>query len=176
MKNAYLGGNPIDKKGEKDADLNKVDRYKREYSSFAIGVRFNLPSFASGYITPYAELTGGLQIYNIYLLMNQLDDESMPAISPPSYLLEIDHYFPLLCFEGGLTILPEDLVVFQDTSMQVELFGGVNYLFAGDTDAITTYRYIHRMWADPTFPMEDRGFAGRFIPYFGFGVKFGFDL
>ena len=176
IKNAYLGGNPIDKKGEMVADLNKVDRLKREYSSFAVGVRFNLPSFASDFITPYVELTGGLQIYKIFLLMNQLDDESMPAISPPSYMLEIDNYFPLLSLEGGLTILPEDLVVFKDTSIQIELFGGVNYLFAGDTDAITTYRYVHRFWQDPFFPMEDRGFAGRFIPYFGFGVKFGFDL
>ncbi|MBO4278243.1 MAG: hypothetical protein J5891_00350 [Spirochaetales bacterium] len=176
VKNAYLGGNPIDKKGEMVADLNKVDRLKREYSSFAIGVRFNLPSLASGFITPYAELTGGLQIYDIYLLMNQLDDESMPAISPPSYLLEIDHYFPLLSLEGGFTILPENLLAFRDTSFQIELFGGVNYLFAGDTDAITTYRYIHRLWQDPTFPIEDRGFAARLIPYYGFGVKLGFDL
>lgn len=178
LKNAYLGGNPIDKKGEMAADLNKEDRLKREYSSFAIGVRFNLPSFASGFITPYAELTGGLQIYKIFMLMNQLDDETMPPSTPgrPSYLLELPNYFPLLSLEGGFTILPEELVAFRDTSVQIELFGGVNYLFAGDTDSITTYRYIHRMWVDPDFPVEDRGFAVRFIPYFGFGVKFGFDL
>ena len=92
------------------------------------------------------------------------------------YTQYVEVYFPLLSLEGGFTILPEELVAFRDTSVQIELFGGVNYLFAGDTDSITTYRYIHRMWVDPDFPLEDRGFAVRFIPYYGFGVKFGFDL
>ncbi len=176
LKSSYLGGNPIDKKGEEASDLNKVDRLKREYSTVALGVRFNFPSFASSYITPYVELTGGLQKYNIFILMNQLDDDAIGGICPPSYLLELPTYFPLLNLEGGITVLPEELLVFRDTNLQIELFGGVNYLFAGDTDAITTYRYIHRMWVDPDFPLEDRGFAARLIPYFGFGVKFGFDL
>lgn len=177
FKNAYLGGNPIDKKGEMVADLNKVDRMKREYSSFAIGAKFNLPSFASGFITPYIELTGGIQVYKIFLLMNQLDDEAMGgAISLPSYMSEGEHYFPMLNLEAGITVLPEDLLVFQDTSIQIDIFGGVKYLFAGDTQTLTYYRYIHRLWEDPSFTLQDRGFSVRFIPYFGFGVKFGFDL
>ena len=176
LKNAYLGGNPLNKKEEESSDLNKVDRFKREYSSFAIGVRFNLPGFASGFITPYLELTGGMQIYKIYILMNQLDDDELGDEMPPSMLSAGEHYFPVLSLEGGISLLPEDLVVFQDTSLQIDVFGGVNCLFAGSTEYITIYRYIHKFWEDVTFPLDDRGFRSRFIPYFGFGVKFGFDL
>ena len=176
LKNAYLGGNPIDKNEEATADLNEVSRFKREYSSFAIGVRYNLPGFASGFITPYLELTAGMQIYKIFILDNQLADAAIGTTGAPSYLVAGEHYFPLLSLEGGITVLPEDLVVLQDTSVQIEAFGGLNYLFAGSTQDITNYRYIHKFWEDPGYSLDDRGFAARFIPYFGFGVKLGFDL
>ena len=67
-------------------------------------------------------------------------------------------------------------MVFQDTSLQIDVFGGVNYLFSGKTDDIAYYRYIHEEWKGILYAMDDRGPEVRFIPYFGFGVKFGFDL
>ena len=177
IKNAYLGGNPIDKKEEEHADLNKVDRFKREYSSAAIGIRYNLPSFASGFVTPYLELTGGLQIYKIYALFNQLDDEVISeTIYPQSFLFEYGHYYPLLSLEGGITVLPDGFLAFQDTSCQFEIFGGVNCLFGGDTYDIALYRYIHRVWTEPDYYIYEGRFWDRFIPYFGFGLKLGFDF
>ncbi len=178
VKNAYLGGNPVDKKDEITADLNKVDRYKREYSSFAIGIRFNLPDFASGFITPYIELTGGLQVYHIYELHNQLDDETMEkfVMLPQSYIFEFGHFFPMLSLEGGISVLPDGFLAFQDTSMQFEIFGGVNFLMGGETYDISLYRYIHRAWAEKDYLVGDMGLRARFIPYFGFGLKLGFDF
>ena len=180
LKNAYLGGNPIDKKSEQQADLNREERFKREYASATAGLRFNFPSFAGGYITPYVEFTGGIQIYKIFMLLNQLDDDVIEDWKIPSYLFVLDRdqgsVYGLLNLEAGITVLPEDLLVFEDTSLQVELFGGVNLVLGGDTFNITLYRYIHKIWLDPEFPAYDRGFAARVIPYVGFGAKFGFDL
>ena len=178
IKNAYLGGNPVNKKAEESADLNKIDRFKREYSSAAIGIRFNLISSESSFVTPYFELTGGVQIYKIYALYNQLDDETMGyyGIMPQSAMFNMDQYYPLLSFEGGITVLPDGFLAFQDTSCQFEIFSGVNCLFGGDTMEIAIYRYIHRIWAEWDYYAEDQGFWGRFIPYFGFGIKLGFDF
>ncbi|MBR4120128.1 MAG: hypothetical protein IKT95_00045 [Spirochaetales bacterium] len=178
LKNAYLGGNPVNKKEEEGLDLTEYSRFKREYSSFAFGVRFNLPSFASDFITPYIELTAGMQIYKIFTLNNQLNDEVMDMydIPNPSYLDNTLHYYPLLSLEGGITVLPEELVVFQDTSIQIDLFGGFNYVFGGDTVDLTYYRYVNRWGEDISYSLEDRGPAVRFLPYFGFGLKLGFDL
>ena len=178
LKNAYLGGNPIDKKGEQSSDLNRVERFKREYSSVTAGLRYSLPSLANGYITPYIELSGGLQIYKIFMLLNQLDDDiiSMYENPTPSYLIDWGCYYGLLNLETGITVLPEDLLVFQDTSIQIDIFGGVNLVLGGNTNDVSLYRYIHKIWLDPEFPAYDRGFAARVIPYFGIGAKFGFDL
>lgn len=177
LKNAYLGGNPINKKEEETADLNKTDRYKREYSTAAIGIRFNLTP-SSGFVTPYIELTGGVQIYKVFALYNQLDDETMAEYvsTPQSYLFDMGHYYPLLSLEGGIMVLPDGFLAFQDTSIQLDVFGGVNFLMGGDTMDIAIYRYIHRAWADPEYYIEDGGLRDRFIPYFGFGIKLGFDF
>ena len=177
LKNSYLGGNPINKSEEQTADLNKMERLKREYASTTIGLRYNFPSFAKNYIHPYVELSGGLQIFKIFLLFNQLDDGFFYYGNIPSYLIDdLGNYFGLLNLEAGITVLPENLLVFEDTSIQLEVFGGVNLVLGGDTKDITMYRYIHKIWIDPAFPADDRGFAARVIPYAGFGVKFGFDL
>ena len=119
-----------------------------------------------------------MQIYKIFTLNNQLNDEVMDMydIPNPSYLDNTLHYYPLLSLEGGITILPEELVVFQDTSIQIDLFGGFNYVFGGDTVDLTYYRYVNRWWEDISYSLEDRGPAVRFLPYFGFGLKLGFDL
>ena len=178
LKNAYLGGNPLNKKEEESDDLNKYSRFKREYSSFTLGARYNLPGFASDFITPYIELTAGMQIFKVFTLNNQLSDDVMDMydIPNPSYLNNHDHYFAMLSLEGGFTVLPEDLLVFQDTCVQIDVFGGVNYLFSGKTEDIAYYRYIHEEWKGIIYATDDKGPLVRFIPYFGFGVKFGFDL
>ena len=178
LKNAYLGGNPLNKKEEESDDLNKYSRFKREYSSFTLGARYNLPGFASDFITPYIELTAGMQIFKVFTLNNQLSDDVMDMydIPNPSYLNNHDHYFAMLSLEGGFTVLPEDLLVFQDTSVQIDVFGGVNYLFSGKTEDIAYYRYIHEEWKGIIYATDDKGPSVRFIPYFGFGVMFGFDL
>ena len=177
IRNSYLGGDPVSPKQEAAEDLNKYLRFKRDYSFFALGARFDFPSFLYGYVTPYAELSGGLQIFRLWLLFNQLDDEYLGIDDTPCDLLDfMDNYFGLLSLEAGLTVLPEDLLVFQDTSFQLEIFGGLNVILGGKTDEITFYRYLHKFWEDITYPIDDKGPAARFIPYFGFGAKIGFDL
>ncbi len=180
VKNSYLGGDPISPKEEAEADLSKSIRFKRDYSFFALGVRYNFPQLVYRYITPYLELTAGLQKFVLYDLNNQLDDETIEydEIDTPSSIWDfLGNYFGLVSLEGGVSVLPENLVVFQDTSIQIELFGGVNMILGGGTDDITIYRYIHKLWEDPDYPpLYDMGLAARFIPYYGFGVKLGFDL
>ena len=181
LKNAYLGGNPIDKKGEQQSDLNREDRFKREYSSGTLGLRYSFPSFANGYVTPYVELSAGVQIYKIFILENQLDDDVIFAGEKPSYLFVYDEdqgsTYGLLNLETGVTVLPEDLLVFEDTSIRIDVFGGVNLILGGETDGISFYRIIHKFWTDPEeYPFTDRGFGARVIPYIGVGAKFGFDL
>ncbi|MBP5162551.1 MAG: hypothetical protein ILP16_06195 [Spirochaetales bacterium] len=176
IKNSYLGGDAISPKQEAAEDLNKYERFKRDYSFFAAGIRYDFPDLVYGYVTPFVELTAGLQIFRIWVLYNQLDDDSLWGEVHPSQKIEMDNYYGLISLEGGLSVLPEDLVVFQDTSVQIELFGGVNMILGGDTWTISIYRFIHKLWEDITYPLKDLGTAARFIPYFGFGVKLGFDL
>ena len=114
--------------------------------------------------------------FRLGLLYNQLDDDALEGLDTPSAGVPLGNYFGLLSLEGGICILPEDLLVFQDTSFQLEIFGGLNVIVGGDTFDITFYRYIHRFWEDISYPLDDRGAAARFIPYFGFGAKIGFDL
>ncbi len=177
MKNSFLGGNPISKKEESVADLTKEERYKREYSSVALGVRYNLPKFLNQYVTPYVEFAAGLQVYKIFILTNQLADGYMGIWDTPSTLLPFDNYFALLNLEGGFTILPEELLRFQYSSLQIEVYGGVNLVLGGSSDEIITfYRYLHKFWNDDYGNYVERGFWNRFIPYFGVGVKIGVDL
>ena len=162
-------------KQEASEDLNKNVRFKRDYSFFSAGVRYNLPEFLYGYVTPFVELTAGLQIFRIWVLNNQLDDDHL-IVKNPSYKFDLDNYYGLISFEGGLTLLPENLLVFGDTSAQIELFGGVNVIFGGSTWELSFYRFLHRWLEDLDYPLDDMGTDARFIPYFGFGVKLGFDL
>ena len=174
--NSYLGGDPISRKEEAESDLTEISRFKRDYSYFSFGIRYIFPDLLHRYITPYVELSAGLQIFRITVLNNQLGDEYVYPSETPSMSLDLDNYYGLLVLEGGISVLPEDLLVFQDTSVQIELFGGVNAILGGSTDEITIYRYINRWWEDITYPLDDRGVAARFIPYFGVGVRLGFDL
>jgi hypothetical protein len=175
VKSSYLGGDAMIPKQEASEDLNKNVRFKRDYSFFTAGIRYNLPELLYGYVTPFVELTAGLQIFRIWVLNNQLDDEHL-IVKFPSYKFDLDNYYGLISFEGGLTLLPENLLVFGDTSAQIELFGGVNVIFGGSTWELSFYRFLHRWLEDLDYPLDDMGTDARFIPYFGFGVKLGFDL
>ena len=180
IKNSYLGGDPISPKEEAVEDLFKYERFKRDYSFFSFGVRYSFPEFAWGYVKPYVELTAGLQRFRIYMLNNQVDDDYMVFKTPSlnvSRSLEYHEYFGLLNLEGGITVLPESLVVFEDTSFQIELFGGMNLIIGGNTEEISVYRNIHKFWEEWDLKyLEDMGWKARFIPYYGFAAKLGFDL
>ena len=180
IKNSYLGGDPVSPKEEAVEDLFKFERFKRDYTFFSFGARYLLPELAWGYVTPYVELTAGLQRFRIYMLNNQVGDEYMVFAAPSldvSGSLDYDTYFGLLNLECGLTVLPENLVVFEDTSVQIELFGGLNMIIGGNTEEISIYRNIHNFWDtwDVKY-LEDMGWKARFIPYYGFAAKLGFDL
>ena len=184
VKNSYLGGEPLSPKEEAQADLNKDARLKQDYSFFTLGVRINAHGFLSDYVNPYLEVALGLQKFVVYILNNQVvDPEDMIGGYVPSaeFLYHdnepFDKIFGLVSIEAGIDILPESLVVFQDTSMQLEVFGGVNVIIGGNTKEISLYRYINKFWEtlDSKY-LEDLGWKARFVPYYGFGVKFGFDL
>ncbi len=181
IKNAFLGGNPLDASEESVSDLTKEERYKREYSSGSLGIRYNLPELIHGIISPYIELSAGIQVFEIYTLYNQLDDEYLDGRDNPSmYWFDETTHFLLVNLEGGANILPENLMIFQDSSFQIDLFGGVNVIFGGTTSEISMYRNIHKFWKadddDETDYLVDMGWKARFIPYFGVGLKIGFDL
>lgn len=181
LKNSYLSGQPLSPKEEAEADLNVMERFKQNYSFFTVGVRFTLPELFGDYINPYLEISAGLQRFSVYLLNNQIEDpEYMIEKTPSLEVLEpagFDTIYGLISLEGGIGILPESLVVFQDTSLQLEMFGGCNVILGGNTDEITIYRFINEFWEtmDWTY-MEDMGWKARFVPYFGIGIRFGFDL
>ncbi|MCR5442388.1 MAG: hypothetical protein K6E89_01400 [Sphaerochaetaceae bacterium] len=181
IKNSYLGGDPISPKEEAVEDLYKYERFKRDYSFFTFGARYTFPEFAWGYVRPYVELTAGLQRFRMYMLSNQVDDDYMFFINTPSTnlsrVLEFDEYFGLLNLECGITVLPENLVVFEHTSFQIELFGGMNLIVGGNTQEISVYRNIQKFWEEfDAKYLEDMGWKARFIPYYGFAAKLGFDL
>jgi hypothetical protein len=132
------------------------------------------------YINPYLELSAGVQVLTFYMLNNQLDDDAI-FFTVPSFMLseklEMDTYYGLISLEGGIDILPESLVVFQDTSLEIEVFGGCNVILGGSTEDISVYRFVNKYWetGDEKY-LEDLGWKARFIPYYGFGLKFAFDL
>ena len=140
-----------------------------------MGVRYEIPGLLGGYLTPYLELSAGLQVFRLWILFNQMDDESIWA-KVPSVMIDRNNYYGLLSLEGGFTVLPEELLVFGDTSVQIEAFGGLNVILGGSTWDISYYRYFHRYWTEDDYVLEDKGFASRLIPYFGAGIKLGFDL
>lgn len=178
IKNSNSGGDPISPKEEQTDDLNKTVRNKRDYSFTSMGLRYTFPDIANGYISPYIELTAGVQIFKLYTLYNQVDDEVMEFNGwiYPSQMMPLRNFFGLINLEGGVTVLPKSTVVFGDTSIQIDLFGGVNMVLGGQTYTISFYRDIDKTWNNPDYPLTDLGFAGRIFPYFGLGVKFGFDL
>ncbi len=181
IKNAFLGGNPLSASEERASDLTMYERLKRDYSSGSLGIRYNLPGLFKGYVLPYVELSAGLQVFEVYSLYNQLDDDYLfGAEIPSSYWFEGTTHFMLLNLEGGANILPENLLVFQDSSFQLDVFGGVNFIIGGETSELSIYRNIHKFWeADGTEEINylaDLGWKARFIPYFGIGLKIGFDL
>lgn len=184
IKNSYLGGEPLSPKEEAEADLDKEVRLKQDYSFFTLGVRINAHGFLSDYVNPYLEVALGLQRFVVYILNNQVvdPDDMIGGYVPSAELLSndkgsFDKIFGLVSIEAGIDILPESLVVFQDTSMQLEVFGGVNVICGGTTQEISIYRYINKFWEtlNPEY-LDDLGWKARFVPYYGFGVKFGFDL
>ena len=180
LKNSYLGGNPIDKKGEQQADLNREERFKREYTAVSAGLRYSFPSFAGGYARPYVELTAGIQIFKVFMLLNQLDDDVISVYKIPSYQFIFDtdqgSLYGLVNLAAGITVLPENVLIFEDTSIQFEVFGGVNLILGGETLDITLYREIDLLFTAKDYELKDKGFAARVIPYAGVGIKFGFDL
>ena len=187
VKNSYLGGEPLDPKEEASADLFEMARYKQDYAFFTVGARYNLPELLGDYINPYFEFSVGIQKFRFYMLNNQLDDESIWEGAVPSLLLseneevreayELDTFYGLISVEAGINILPESLVVFQDTSLQLEVFGGCNVILGGSTKGISVFRYINKYWESwDVEDLADRGWKARFVPYYGFGLKFGFDL
>ena len=175
IRNSYLGGDPVNPREEASVDLSMTERFKRDYSFFALGVRYEIPGLLGGYLTPCLELSAGLQVFRLWILFNQMDDESIWA-EVPSVMIDRNNYYGLLSLEGGFTVLPEELLVFGDTSVQIEAFGGLNVILGGSTWDISYYRYFHRYWTEDDYVLEDKGFASRLIPYFGAGIKLGFDL
>ena len=177
-KNSNAGGDPISPKEEQSEDLNKNVRNKRDYSFTAIGLRYNFQDFAKGYISPYIEITAGVQVFKLYTLFNQVDDKVMEFKGwvYPSEMLNIQNFFGLLNLEAGVTVLADNTLIFEDTSVQIDLFGGLNMVIGGDDFDIWFYRYVDKMWVgDKDYPL-DWGFKTRLFPYFGIGIKFGFDL
>ena len=177
VKNSYLGGDPISPQEEAQADLFKIERFKRDYSFFTIGLRYTFPEIVDNYVTPYLEITGGLQVMKIDVLFNQLDDDALGSFVCPSMVVDLDNYFGVISLEAGITGLPEDLIVFEDTSIQIELFTGLNIVLGGNTDELSFYRIIDKYWEDPEkHPLVDMGPSARFMGYLGIGIKLGFDL
>ncbi len=182
LKTAFLGGNPLSPSQESSTDLTEEVRYKREYSSISVGFRYNFPELLYDYISPYVELSAGLQLFEVYELCNQLNDEAMEVYGsfPSSYWYDSETHYMLLNLEAGLNILPEDLLVFQDASFEIEAFGGVNFIIGGETDDISIYRNLNKYWeadsSEEAKYLEDMGWKARFIPYFGVGFKIGIDL
>ena len=176
-KNSNAGGDPISPKEEQTEDLFKIMRKKRDYSFTAFGLRYNFPDFAKGFVAPYIEFSAGVQVFKLYELFNQLDDSVMEYHGwvTPSWMVGYKNFFGLLNLEGGVTLLPDDLLVFGDTSIQIDLFGGVNLVVGGDDLEIYVYRYLDRLWDGKDIPKYTE-FWPRVFPYFGIGVKFGFDL
>lgn len=176
-KNSNAGGDPISPKEEQTADLNKNERNKRDYSFTAFGLRYNFQSVANGNIAPYIELTAGIQIFKLYELRNQVDDDVMESMGwvYPSRMWDLKNYFGLVNLEAGVTVLPDNAVIFGDTSLQLDFFGGMNMVIGGEPAEIWFYRYFDKIWEGSYYP-TDWGFKTRLFPYFGLGVKFGFDL
>lgn len=158
LKNRYTNGFPILNDSEKE---NTEIRYKRNYSLNSFGFRYQKTTKGRGFLTAYSQLDIGISRWDFAYLYNMDRTASVPEDGNKRDFL----FFADL--EIGLNLLPENLLVCQNSMYQINLFGGLVYL--PDKNKMTRI-LIGDNSHNPGYKFN--GFA----PYFGVAMHVGIDI
>ncbi len=175
FKNRYVAGYPINKEFELESIPTTTARIKQGHSMNTLGLEYEWPIDAlKGWLTPYVSLSLGYMRWDLTFLTNMLEGISFPSFSfgysndnqGPDYSFVVDT-------EAGITLIPEGLISFNNTSFTLSGFLGMTYVTGEHVDF---YRSLAEskgdVWRFEANPDWKRNFMFRW----GITLNFGFDI
>lgn len=154
----FLSGNPSFKDWETTMDPKLWPRYKRSYSTFLVGGRYEFDT-KELIVKPYSEITLGMMTWEVRELRNMMVDNTIHSIVNPklfSFALDL---------ELGLKFIPSGALKSANSEFQFIIFSGFTAIH--NSKKVISYLY------DTT---QDSEKISTIIPRWGFGIEIGFDL
>ena len=154
----FLSGNPSFKDWETMMDPKDWPRYKRSYSAFLVGSRYEFNT-KELIVKPYSEITLGMMTWEVRELRNMMTDNDIHSIVNPklfSFALDL---------ELGLKFIPSGALKSGNSEFQFIIFSGFT--------AIHNSKKVISYLSDTT---QDSEKISTIIPRWGFGIEIGFDL
>lgn len=154
----FLSGNPSFKDWETIMDPKDWPRYKRSYSAFLVGSRYEFNT-KELIVKPYSEITLGMMTWEVRELRNMMTDNDIHSIVNPklfSFALDL---------ELGLKFIPSGALKSGNSEFQFIIFSGFTAIH--NSKKVISYLY------DTT---QDSEKISTIIPRWGFGIEIGFDL
>lgn len=176
FKNRYVAGYPINKNVELKNLPTESARVKQGHSMNTIGVEYEYPIEAlKNWVAPYVSLSLGYMRWDLSFLTNMVDGAKIPSFSygwsndgsGPDYSFVVDT-------EAGITLIPEGLVSFNNTSFTLSGFVGMTYVTG---DYVDFYRSLAESKGE-TWKFTDLSpdWKRNFMFRWGITLNFGFDI
>lgn len=176
LKNRYVAGNPIDASAERLGFPDEFFREKFTYSFYTVGVRYTYTiPYTRNWLDVYGEASIGFSQHQMSFLLNTLQSgyylEQLYTIFSP--LATADKEFGFVAdLEIGLTVIPEGLLKFGNSTLRLSLFGAATFISNGDAliRDITTGGMSGVTYADSKYVI-----GGFMLLRYGISVNLGFD-